>query len=57
MKKLLRNLNENQANDIQYYDKRKKANSENATKKDVFLMGQILIDKFKTMTTATRRRQ
>lgn len=34
---------------MQYYRKEKWANRDIATKKDVLLMGQILIDKFKTV--------
>lgn len=47
MHRLLENLNDD-LNHMQYYRKKDWANRENATKKDVFLMIQILIDKFKS---------
>ena len=47
MTRLLENLSEEQTDKIQYYRKEKWLNKEKATKRDVFLMGQILIDTFK----------
>lgn len=43
MNRLLSNLSEDQTNDVQFYRIKKWE----ATKKDVFLNGKILIDKFK----------
>ena len=45
--RLIENLSDEQTDKIQYYRKEKWLIKEHATKRDVFLMGQILIDTFK----------